>query len=782
MSNCTERVRLSFHAKELKNAAGAFKGVSDPYAVVTQIANEIGAKPRILGKTEVIKNNLSPHWVKYFEVEYDFSTETRINVNIFDEIRKSEHDKSMGSAFFEVGTILGSRGNIQGKKLKQGGTIFCRVEKLPKEASRYFHFQLIGVKMKNVDGFFGKSDPFFEISKLIAADGYANRQIIYRSEVIMNDLNPKWKAVSISLNDFCDDRRDQNLLFTFKDWEKNGKHQPLGIFEASVNDILNKAGTSISQNFRQNNPSGEFKILHKNKIYGRAKVVEALIEGETVDAKMNAFSNSNTNIFPGKVGNIGPQPTPSIVPLAVPVSSGGISINALEPLSPPIIVSPNSASFSSIVPLPPPVSIAPTVLSRSSRPTFMDYLSGGLQLQLSVAIDFTGSNGDPRKPGTLHYINRRGDFNDYEKALTAVGSIIAKYDSDQMFPILGFGAKYGGVIRHCFQLGLTPEVSGIKGMLDAYRNTFQSGLTMSGPTVFAEVIQLVAARARKAQEAARQIGSQAYEILLILTDGSVTNVETTKQAIAAASDSPLSIVIVGIGEADFSAMQFLDDFQNNEVGGRDICQFVEFSIHKHNKRSLTAATLEEIPDQVVEYFSANRIKPIPSVRGSQISVLPEEYKEEEQITVELDFDKEGEINLSGGGVYDDTEYGNYSTFAEAKPMSPPPVAGSTVYTPQLANNPASFSGLQYSQNPAQMPTNYGQPSNYSRNSPIGYDSYGRPSSQPVTVTATPVFQVQVPQGVTPGQRIQIHHPRNGQLMIVTVPPGVPVGGIFSIPY
>lgn len=55
-----------------------------------------------------------------------------------------------------------------------------------------------------------------------------------------------------------------------------------------------------------------------------------------------------------------------------------------------------------------------------------------MELELCIAVDFTGSNGDPRRPGTLHYIHPDGNLNDYEKAITAVGSIIAKYDHDQV--------------------------------------------------------------------------------------------------------------------------------------------------------------------------------------------------------------------------------------------------------------------------------------------------------------------------------------------------------------
>ena len=49
-----------------------------------------------------------------------------------------------------------------------------------------------------------------------------------------------------------------------------------------------------------------------------------------------------------------------------------------------------------------------------------------------------------------------------------------------------------------------------------------------------------------------------YFVLLIITDGVITDFAETKAAIVAASRLPLSIIIVGVGRADFSAMEELD--------------------------------------------------------------------------------------------------------------------------------------------------------------------------------------------------------------------------------
>lgn len=47
------KIELSIHAVKLANVAGAFKGTSDPFVVVTKIATEPGKRPEVLGKSEV---------------------------------------------------------------------------------------------------------------------------------------------------------------------------------------------------------------------------------------------------------------------------------------------------------------------------------------------------------------------------------------------------------------------------------------------------------------------------------------------------------------------------------------------------------------------------------------------------------------------------------------------------------------------------------------------------------------------------------------------------------
>jgi len=253
--------------------------------------------------------------------------------------------------------------------------------------------------------------------------------------------------------------------------------------------------------------------------------------------------------------------------------------------------------------------------------TFLDFIAGGLQIGLMVAIDFTGSNGHPDDYQSLHY-RGGGQPNQYQQAITAIGNIVAAYDSDGSFPVWGFGAKVGAEVSHCFPLTFDPsrpEVLGVQGILTAYHHAL-SRIMLSGPTLFERIIRSAAAIASRPYSA----GFQHYSILLIITDGVINDMDQTIQAIIEASRLPLSIIIVGVGNADFGQMNRLDsDGKLLSLGGkqaaRDIVQFVPMMKFKGAHPSLLAKeTLAEVPSQVLSYMKQNNIlanppRPAPAV-------------------------------------------------------------------------------------------------------------------------------------------------------------------------
>lgn len=94
------------------------------------------------------------------------------------------------------------------------------------------------------------------------------------------------------------------------------------------------------------------------------------------------------------------------------------------------------------------------------RKDFLDYLFGGLELNINVAIDFTsGSMGSSRHT--------------YEQALTSCTTPLLPYSSSKKIAVYGFGAQplRNLPVSTCFALTndiFKPEVAGVKGLLEAF--------------------------------------------------------------------------------------------------------------------------------------------------------------------------------------------------------------------------------------------------------------------------------------------------------------------------
>nr|DAD23819.1 TPA_asm: hypothetical protein HUJ06_025282 [Nelumbo nucifera] len=199
---------------------------------------------------------------------------------------------------------------------------------------------------------------------------------------------------------------------------------------------------------------------------------------------------------------------------------------------------------------------------------------------LIVGIDFTRSNewsgarSFNRK--SLHHL---GDSpNPYEQAISIIGRTISSFDEDDLIPCFGFGD-----VSTCDQkvFSFYPDhrpCHGFQEALGRYREIVPQ-LSLSGPTSFAPIIEA-------AIDIVEKSGGQ-YHVLLIIADGQVTQSNNREQgqlsqqeqdtinAIVKASEYPLSIVLVGVGDGPWDVMQQFDD----QIPSRtfDNFQFVNFT-------------------------------------------------------------------------------------------------------------------------------------------------------------------------------------------------------------
>ena len=245
--------------------------------------------------------------------------------------------------------------------------------------------------------------------------------------------------------------------------------------------------------------------------------------------------------------------------------------------------------------------------------TFLDYINNGMKIGLDIGIDFTGSNGPPDEPDSLHFWEEnQQQKNPYERAILSCGTIMANYDYDKLFPVYGFGAIIKGHKNPsmCFNINFKkdPNIKYIDNIIKEYHNCLDK-IIFSGPTHFAPIINNIIEDIRKQNDICE------YRVLMILTDGMIDDLQDTIDALVEGSFYPLSVIIIGIGNADFSKMEQLDGDEIPLISRkgikrqRDLVQFVPFNKFEGDEIKLREEVLEEIPRQVIEYYTLNFIYP-----------------------------------------------------------------------------------------------------------------------------------------------------------------------------
>uniref|UniRef100_A0A674NLE1 Copine-3 n=1 Tax=Takifugu rubripes TaxID=31033 RepID=A0A674NLE1_TAKRU len=503
MADCVSKVELTVSCSNLLDKDVGSK--SDPLCVLLQSSG--GDKWTELGRTERIKNTSDPSFSQRLRLDYHFEAVQNLKLGIYDIDNSSSDlgdDDYLGGLEVTLGQIVSSKTLTRPLQLKKG-----------KPAGKGTITVCTSQCCSSLQDTFGKSDPFLEIFKQ-GADG--KWQLVHRTEVVKNNLNPTWKKFTVPLQTFCSSDLERPLKVDCHDYDSDGSHDLIGSFTTKVSELQKTAhGSPV-----------EFNCIHPEK-----------------QKKKKSYTNS-----------------------------GVVSVKSCKLVT---------------------------------QYSFLDYVMGGCQINFTVGVDFTGSNGDPSSPNSLHYMSPDG-LNQYLSALWSVGQVIQDYDTDKLFPAFGFGAK----LPPDYQVSASTRPVGIEGILDAYRMVLPQ-LKFSGPTNFSPIINHVASIA---SGGAQSNSASQYFVLLILTDGEITDFDQTRDAIVRASLLPLSIIIVGVGPADFKAMELLDGDDGvlrstvGEAVARDIVQFVPYRKFKDaSKSALAQSVLAEVPNQLVSYFKMRGLEP-----------------------------------------------------------------------------------------------------------------------------------------------------------------------------
>ncbi|KAL0353342.1 UNVERIFIED_CONTAM: E3 ubiquitin-protein ligase RGLG2 [Sesamum angustifolium] len=300
------------------------------------------------------------------------------------------------------------------------------------------------------------------------------------------------------------------------------------------------------------------------------------------------------------------------------------------------------------------------------------YESGLESSNLIVGIDFTKSNEwTGRESFNGRCLHHSGEgLNPYEHAISIIGRTLSAFDEDNLIPCFGFG----DVSTHDQDVfSFYPDnrpCNGFEEALSRYKEIVPN-VRLAGPTSFAPIIETAIA-------IVDQSGGQ-YHVLLIIADGQVTrSVDTgvgqlspqeqnTINAIVKASEYPLSIIVVGVGDGPWDMMREFDD--NIPARAFDNIQFVNFTeIMSRNvplaqkETDFALAALMEIP---LQYRATLELQLLGNQRGHSTMVpLPPPSR--------ILRSQSAHLSLSRSSSYS-------HNFSSSNPPSPPPSESSSSY-------------------------------------------------------------------------------------------------------
>ncbi|XP_072992503.1 E3 ubiquitin-protein ligase RGLG1-like isoform X2 [Typha latifolia] len=233
--------------------------------------------------------------------------------------------------------------------------------------------------------------------------------------------------------------------------------------------------------------------------------------------------------------------------------------------------------------------------------------SGLESSNLIVGVDFTKSNEWAGKESfNGHNLHQIGYIqNPYEQAISIIGKSLSSFDEDNQIPCFGFGDasthdqnvfSFYPDGRPCF---------GFAETLARYREIVPH-VQLAGPTSFAPIIEMAISIVEKSRHL--------YHILLIIADGQVAEgddcmsghlsyqEQNTVEALVRASEFPLSIILVGVGDGPWDLMKKYDNYVTTRCF--DNFQFVNFTeIMSRNipqaekEKQFALEALMEIPSQ-----------------------------------------------------------------------------------------------------------------------------------------------------------------------------------------
>ena len=513
-------------------------------------------------------------------------------------------------------------------------------------------------KLENVDGIFDKSDPQATLYEQLPETRWAE---VGKTELIQNDLNPNF-SLPVILN--YTPEKNQVVRVDINDLD-DGKPTLIGGLTTELKVILEadqKEGFTAKLMNKKNKPTGliniKYSIIEKFIPDYVFNVKAAKIENTewfsksdpflTFSRPMKHYAKENANKIPKNgwilvhrtnhfADNLNPDFEPfefssarfcysdldCLIKLQIwdyskkgnheLISTGDFTLRQIV-----------SGKIKQIKTFNASGNAAGTIIVESLtkiQASLGSIVETGIELDFVFGVDFSGSNGRRDDAHHRHRIveadGEAGDgektveMNVYQKLLKVfedllksshTGGRLEAYAFGCRSPSKGFFSPY-----ELIPLGENQGViDGYGAFLGSYNNS-AGHLEPAGPTTFTGVLQKAIENAYKSRERG---ATKKYNLVVYITDGCPVDEDEFIDALIEASTLPISVIFVGVGEANFGdliaiaeAVEILEGSTGAKLA-RNMSKFCHYPEGGEEPGKALADVIERcFPTQVREYFN-----------------------------------------------------------------------------------------------------------------------------------------------------------------------------------
>ena len=250
-----------------------------------------------IGRTEKLSSNNDPEWKHKIEFDYTFGDHINVKFEVHHVLENSDwgllgnaeldNDASIhepiGKFETQLGSLLACEGGkystslrVEGirddwiKTLGDASLPKIHIEIKEKDAVR--HVISFEFRAENLDDkdFMGKSDTCLTIFSP-STNGQLTQ--VYKSEVIEDNLNPKWKSFKVDMLKLCNGDYNKRIRIEVHDYDSNGSHVFIGSFVTTMNQLQNNIPNELKFPITNEEKKGD-----KDKKSGSVIVVRRDIE------------------------------------------------------------------------------------------------------------------------------------------------------------------------------------------------------------------------------------------------------------------------------------------------------------------------------------------------------------------------------------------------------------------------------------------------------------------------------------------------------------------------